>query len=251
MWLGADHEELLAGALGISVEELQAAQTKAQEAALDQAVADGWITQRQADQMKLYGFRWLGRGLELWGAGIDRNALLAEALGISVDDLAAAQEKAYTTWLAQEVEAGRLTQEQADQMQAEHDLRLFLASRLQTAYTEGIQAAVEAGVITQEQADQIQSGPGWGASGLFGRRLFGGGLWDGGLFGRDGFGRRPGRGPMGGGMFGPGEFGRGGHGRGGWAMPGDATPPDQPGPEDEATPQDQSTPSQPDAAGIL
>ncbi len=41
----------LADALGITVADLQAAQTKANEAAIKQAVADGLITQAQADAM--------------------------------------------------------------------------------------------------------------------------------------------------------------------------------------------------------
>jgi hypothetical protein len=44
-------QEDLANALGITVEELTAARQKANEAAIDQALAQGLITQAQADQL--------------------------------------------------------------------------------------------------------------------------------------------------------------------------------------------------------
>ncbi len=44
------HAELLANALGITVDELDTAQQAAAAAALKQAVTDGFITQAQADQ---------------------------------------------------------------------------------------------------------------------------------------------------------------------------------------------------------
>jgi hypothetical protein len=47
-----DPNALLAKALGITTEDLQAARVKAQDLALAQAVTDGRITQEQADQMK-------------------------------------------------------------------------------------------------------------------------------------------------------------------------------------------------------
>jgi hypothetical protein len=54
-WLGEndiDFNALLAEALGISTAELQAAQEEAAQARMDQAVADGQITQEQADLMQ-------------------------------------------------------------------------------------------------------------------------------------------------------------------------------------------------------
>lgn len=47
-----DEEKLLANALNITVEQLQAAEKKAEEARIAQAVTDGKITQEQADNMK-------------------------------------------------------------------------------------------------------------------------------------------------------------------------------------------------------
>ena len=94
---GGYNNEYLAQALGISVDELNAAIQKAKDAALTQAVEKGLITQAQADQLKEkgnvfpFGGRWEGW---LTQNGIDYEALLADALGITVDELQAAYVKA-------------------------------------------------------------------------------------------------------------------------------------------------------------
>lgn len=49
------------------------------------------------------------------GAG-DMQALLAEALGISVEELEAAQQSAFEAYIAAAVDEGKITQEQADQI---------------------------------------------------------------------------------------------------------------------------------------
>jgi hypothetical protein len=144
------------------------------------------------------------------GMGIDRDALLAEALGISVAELQAAQDEAQAAALAQAVAAGTITQEQADLMAAAHALRDFidrdammaqvlgvtaeefaaakadgtvqelvdatgltqeeLMTAVQEAHQTVLTQAIESGIITQEQADQLQSERG------FGLRGFGGGM---------------------------------------------------------------------------
>ena len=78
-----DYQALLAEALGITVEELQAAEQQAYSAALDQAVTNGDLTQDEADlmlaQQALKGY-------------IDPEALQAKALGITVEELQAARD---------------------------------------------------------------------------------------------------------------------------------------------------------------
>ncbi len=227
-----DHAQALADALGITLEELQAAVTQAQEAAVQQAVDDGLITQAQADRILsqitgnigLWNFRGVGAALARLGVDvstIDFQALLAEQLGITVDELQAAQDEAFASLLAQAVEDGLLTQEQADQIQARHALRRYLdesnlQERLRAIFEETIQQAVEEGVITQEQADQILSQPGPGFGFGFGR-----GARDGFGFGPDGFGPH-GFGRGGRGDFGPRGFQR--DGRRGWSAPQQDTP---------------------------
>jgi hypothetical protein len=139
-----DYQQLLADALGINVDDLQAAYAGARTAAIEQAVEEGLITREQADEMLVWGG--LGRK-DFWGFGgpmrrgskgisgsaIDENALLADALGITVDELDAARASANQAAIDQALEEGLITQEQVDQMrarqeqmQARRDLQSYL-----------------------------------------------------------------------------------------------------------------------------
>jgi len=167
-------DEYLAEALGITVEELQAARETAYAAYLADAVAAGEITQAQADEL-------LAR--QRLSSYIDHETLVAEALGLSVDELQAAL-------------AGG--QSLSDLMTAQGLTAETLQTAIQTAYEAAIARAVADGVITQAQADAYLS-----ASPNFG--LFGG---------HHGFGG-----------------GRGGHGHGGGFSRPDDTDPDTTTPE--------------------
>lgn len=189
---GGQTDTYLADALGVTVDELTSAYTAAREAAIDQAVADGTLTQEQADSLNSGTGHLDGRGLGHLGLSADeQQALLAEELGVTVDELQAARTTANDARLAAAVEAGQITQEQADEMKAQEAFRQYLSqadvqTQLQSAYTAVVQGAVDAGVITQKQADTILSNmensvPGFGH--------FGGMLGRGGRHGgRGGFG---------------------------------------------------------------
>jgi len=155
-----DRSQTLADALGITVDELNAARDAARDAALDQAVAEGLLTQEQADAIRNGEGRGLGirmpRGQE---SSIDMDALLADALGITVDELDAAEQAAREAGLAQAVADGVITQEQADLMAARGALKEFARDGEYASLEEAAQAAVDAGVLTQEQADLILSAP--------------------------------------------------------------------------------------------
>lgn len=167
-FFGGDQEQYLADALGITVEELQAAQTTVRNNLIDQAVANGDITQEQADQLKA-GERVRVPGLRMKGApgdaaAVDHDALLADALGITVDELDAAKSAARDAALADALANGEITQEQVDQMAAQKAFRDYLheqyADERPTATLEElIQEAVAAGAITQTQADLLLSAP--------------------------------------------------------------------------------------------
>jgi hypothetical protein len=135
--LNIDRQSLLAEALGISVEELEAAQESARSAALQQAIEAGLITQEEADLMAAG---------QLLRSVIDRDAIMAQVLGVTVEELQAAK----TAGTMQElVEASGLTQAE-------------IMTALQEAHAAAIAQAVADGLITQEQADALQSGPGFG-----------------------------------------------------------------------------------------
>lgn len=216
-----DHAALLAEALGISTDELAAAQETARSAAIAQAVADGLLTQEQADQILSGGMGRRG-GFHMPGGMGEGQTYLADALGISVETLQAALDEVFTAHLAQMVADGRISQEQADTMQAYRSVQGYvdtdgLTASIQSYYEAAIAAALADGVITQAQADAMLSnvqtmGPG-------GRGFGGHGFGGPGFGGRGGFG-----GP--GGMGGPGHRG-GHHGAGGFgggtAAPGSST----------------------------
>ncbi|HEX8682053.1 MAG TPA: hypothetical protein VF707_07060 [Ardenticatenaceae bacterium] len=211
------HEEL-AAALGITVEELDAAQEAAHAAVLQQAVAEGLITQEEADAiLNGEGRRFHRHALR--GSEIDYDALLAAELSISVEELEAAEDEARASALDAAVAEGLLTQEQADLIEAREALREYVdreailaealgmsAEELEAAKAEGqslsdiieaqgldvetvraemqagyeaaVEQAVTDGVITREQADAILSGEGFGGPGFRfggrGRHGFGG-----------------------------------------------------------------------------
>ena len=157
-----NRDELLAAALGITVDELTAAQATAQEAGLAQAVEQGLLTQEEADAIlsrtadggRGPGGHFMGRGAD---GAIDGEQLLADALGITVEELEAAEETAFAAGLEQAVTDGTITQEQADAMTAQRAFRTYTAEQAQTAYADALAAAVDAGAITQEQADLLSS----------------------------------------------------------------------------------------------
>lgn len=174
---GQISDTFLAQALNITVEQLEAARVTARHAAIDQVLSQGLITQAQADALKAQennrALQGLARLLNIDVDTIDRDTLLASALNITVEQLDAARETAKDLALAEAVESGRITQEQADLMQAREALREFLDERMQAAYTQAVQEAVAAGIITQEQADAVlSSGQGPGSGPRFQNRGF-------------------------------------------------------------------------------
>ncbi len=181
-----ERQQYLAAALGITVEELQSAYETVRNSLLDQAVADGTLTQEQADQIRagervrVPGLRMKGRA----GDAAEHVALLASTLGISVDELEAAKSVARDAALADALANGEITQEQIDRMEAHQALRDYIqseyaAERPELTKAELIQQALAAGAITQEQADLLTAdegrmGPGRGRGSK--GRGFGG--WD-------------------------------------------------------------------------
>lgn len=140
-----DYDQLLADALGITVKELQAAREKANQAAIEQALEEGLITQEQVDQMQAR--EELGQARKDVQSYLDREALMASALGISIEELQAAlaEGKTYRDLVS--------------------ELELELATvreKLQAAVEAALAQAVKDGVITQEQADAMQDNAGRG-----------------------------------------------------------------------------------------
>ncbi len=127
-------DELLAAELDITVEELEAAKEAARDAALAQALEDGLITQEQID------LRAAAQALREY---TDHEAVLADLLGLTVEELEAAKEDGSIRDL---VEASGLTQEE-------------IQAAMEEAHDAAVAQAIADGVITQEQADQLEDMP--------------------------------------------------------------------------------------------
>ena len=153
--------EDLAEALGISLDELEEAKSSAMESLIDQAVELGFITQDQADELKMkevLSRTGLHRYLSLdETAQLDFDAFFFEALGISEEEYQAAIETVQQAKLEAAVAEGTLTQEEADAItgwQALKEDNKFNNS-IKEAYTTAIEEALEDGSITQAQADAL------------------------------------------------------------------------------------------------
>ena len=147
-------DEALAEALGITVEEFQAAEDEARAAAVAQAVADGVLTQEQADAIIANGS---SRGYHF---SYDKNTYLAEALGITVEELEAAKLEVYTAQLDEMVAAGTITQEEADLILAQKAVQSYVdndayQAAVQSLYEDAVSQALADGAITQAQADAL------------------------------------------------------------------------------------------------
>ncbi len=185
---GGYSEEDLAAALGITTDQLQTAYQTANAEAIKEAVSQGLITQEQADQLSAIGSD--TRGFGRFGmrelSGIDYEALLAKALGISTDELKAGYQQAYAASLDAAVQNGTMTQEQADLAKARNSL--FSSSKFQSSLTAAFETAVNQavtdGLITQAQADQIIQEQSQDGAGFFGRGMGGFGGPHGGRPGR-------------------------------------------------------------------
>ncbi|MBS1250689.1 MAG: hypothetical protein MAG431_02284 [Chloroflexi bacterium] len=180
-----------AEAQGLTVEEFQVKMLEARQNALQQAVDDGTITQEQADQMASRqggpGVGRPGREPGMFGGEASplhdaMSAAIADAFGLTVEELDAMHENGETLWTWAESQGLTVEEFQVKMLEARQN---------------ALQQAVDDGTITQEQADQMlehQGGPGFG-------------------------GQTPGAGPCQEGDFSPQGMphgGRGGGGRGKW-----------------------------------
>ena len=172
--LFGDREEqqaALAAQLGVTVDDLQAAADAVFEQRLTDAVANGDLTQEEADAIlaaREDGTKPEGvRGLRLRSGDPDvaQEALAAE-LGVTVDALQAARDAVFEQQLADAVASGDLTQEQADAiLQAREDGVPFPGRRglhggefgelNSGTLQERLDQAVESSRLTQEEADSM------------------------------------------------------------------------------------------------
>jgi hypothetical protein len=143
-------KEAVANVLGIGVEEYDSALVTARDQVLEQAVAEGHLTQEQADRMRerpeegfgtgMRGPRGFGKG---W-AGPESSpvAIAAEALGMTADELLA------------ELQGGKSIADVANERGVDPQT---IADSILASMKDNLAQAVADGKITQEQADQMLS----------------------------------------------------------------------------------------------
>ena len=123
---GGDDDEraALAGALGVTVEELEAAKRQVMLDRIDAAVESGWLGEERAERLRDAvesgeepghgrGFRGPGFG---WHGADGEGAALADALGVTVEELEAAMREVVLARIDAAVESGKLSEERADAM---------------------------------------------------------------------------------------------------------------------------------------
>jgi hypothetical protein len=143
--------QYLAEALGITEEALQAAEDAAFQAAVEEALQNGLITQAQVDRLnEPNAFKHRGLSELLVGpeSGIDMEEFLAVALGITIEELQTAKEQAFEDALTAQVEEGNITEEQADLIKAKNALRGYLDPEAMMAKALG---------ITEEQLESYRT----------------------------------------------------------------------------------------------
>jgi hypothetical protein len=138
----AQYEQMLAQQLGISVDQLKAAQESARNAMIDQALANGNLTAEQAARMKAAAPGEIRRhvGKAVHNAAADVFAAAAKTIGISTDEL------------KQQLSQGQSLSGVA----ANHNVsRDQLKAGIMTEVKAQLQAAVSNGNLTQQQADKL------------------------------------------------------------------------------------------------
>jgi hypothetical protein len=153
---GGDRQAELAEALGITVEELEAAQQEARAARISQLVEDGVLTLDQANLML---------AMDALKGTIDRGSIMADVLGLTVEEFELARENGSLRDLLSNITPAELQE------------------KSQAAFEEALQQAVDDSVITADQAELIRENMGEG-SGIGGHRGFGGHARPGGFGGR-------------------------------------------------------------------
>ncbi len=138
-----ESDTYLAQALNITSDELTAAKDAAWTQIVDQALADGLITEAQATSLKenSYDFHGRGHGLAGWlinEANVDFESALAAELNITADQLSAARETARELQVQAAVDAGEITADEASTMLAHMALRTYIDRETMLANALGI-----------------------------------------------------------------------------------------------------------------
>ena len=127
---------------GLSMEEFSAGLAETITAMLDQSVADGKITQEQADNFQTRWDTWKENRTDEHPLRDAMKVSLAETLGMTVNELVAAHEEGQTASEFAEAQGLSLGE---------------FCTLVDKTYTTALDQAIADGTVTQEQADTIQA----------------------------------------------------------------------------------------------
>ena len=151
----AKFREAIAGILGISVDEYNAAVDKAEKQVVDQAVTEGWLTQEQAellqwrmDQEPGFGMHGMGKGFGMSGRGMGHVGM--GGWGNNLVSVAADELGMKVTDLLTELQDGKSIADVAQEKGV--DTQVIIDAYV-AQVKETLDKAVADGNITQKQAD--------------------------------------------------------------------------------------------------
>ncbi|MCB2178781.1 hypothetical protein KQH61_05155 [bacterium] len=161
----SDFSEALAEVLGMDADTLQVEIKTAKEETLSQAIADGILTQEQANAYLSLSSSNGSLGFKI--RGVDFEPYLADTLDFSVNALQTAQHQAASLMIDQAYENGSISQEEYERLQFRSTMSLYFEKAYSSADQNAIDAALADGAITEAQAELLLSNT------LFGRQILG------------------------------------------------------------------------------
>jgi hypothetical protein len=148
--LAARFREAIAGALGISLDDYDAAVDKAQQQVIDEAVTDGWLTQDQAEMLQWRMDQQAGAGLGFGGPGLGGFGRGLGGPGDNLLSIAADKLDMSLTDLLTELQGGKTIADLAKDKGVDTQIIVDAAvAQMKTT----LQQSVDNGQITQKQAD--------------------------------------------------------------------------------------------------
>lgn len=127
--------------LGITEAEYETARDEAAVSYNNELVAMGWITAEEAAAENEEGdWARIGRG-QYYSGILDKDVFIADSLGVSLAEWEAAEDASYAANIAEKIESGRLTAEEAADKQVIHDFKASIDDDSVLAQALGISVA--------------------------------------------------------------------------------------------------------------
>ena len=137
--------------LGITEAEYETARDEAAVSYNNDLVAMGWISAEEAAEENDEGdWARIGRG-QYYSGILDKDVFIADSLGVSLAEWEEAEDASYAANIAEKIESGRLTAEEAADKQAIHDFKASIDEDSVLAQALGISVAE----LDEARADNV------------------------------------------------------------------------------------------------